>query len=166
MLAPLQTTHRTVHTAMHSCRNLFYVMLWGYSGMQESIALYSAQRDRRTEIHLCRKVLPQPKLRERSLPVPRGMTATAGGGSSCRSMMVVRIHATVPSPPAASMRNRLQQTHTCAAGISPLVWKVGLKVANGWILPCRRAVLHATNRDLRCPLCTYTMRCRAAFDAL
>lgn len=61
-----------------------------------------------TAIHLCRKVLPQPKLRERSLPVPRGMTATAGGGSNCSSLTVFRIHATVPSPPAASMRSRLQ----------------------------------------------------------
>ncbi len=61
-----------------------------------------------TAIHLCRKVLPQPKLRERSLPVPRGMTATAGGGSSCSSLTVFRIHATVPSPPAARMRSRLQ----------------------------------------------------------
>ena len=50
-----------------------------------------------TAIHLCRKVLPQPKLRERSLPVPNGITATAGAGSSCSSLMVFRTQATVPA---------------------------------------------------------------------
>ena len=59
-------------------------------------------------IHLCRKVFPQPKLRERSFPVPRGMTATEGAGSSFSSRMVPSSHATVPSPPAAKMRRRLQ----------------------------------------------------------
>ena len=62
-----------------------------------------------TEIHLCRKVFPQPKLRDRSLPVPRGMTATAGGGSSCSSLIVFNIQDTVPSPPAARMRSRLHR---------------------------------------------------------
>ena len=59
-------------------------------------------------IHLCRKVFPQPKLRDRSFPVPRGMTATEGGGSSFSSRMVPSSQATVPSPPAAKMRRRLQ----------------------------------------------------------
>ena len=62
-----------------------------------------------TAIHLCRKVFPQPKLRDRSLPVPRGMTATAGGGSSWSSRIVFSIQDTVPSPPAAKMRSRLHR---------------------------------------------------------
>ncbi len=62
----------------------------------------------RALIHLCRKVFPQPKLRDRSFPVPRGMTATDGGGSSFSSRMVPSSQATVPSPPAAKMRRRLQ----------------------------------------------------------
>ena len=59
-------------------------------------------------IHLCRKVFPQPKLRDRSFPVPRGMTATEGAGSSFSSRIVPSSQATVPSPPAAKMRRRLQ----------------------------------------------------------
>ena len=34
-------------------------------------------------IHFSRKAFPQPKERARSLPVPSGITPTAGGGSSC-----------------------------------------------------------------------------------
>ena len=55
----------------------------------------------RTLIQDLRKVFPQPKDRDRSLPVPSGITATCGSGSSRRSLIVFRIHATVPSPPAA-----------------------------------------------------------------
>ena len=61
-----------------------------------------------TFIHAGRKALPQPKLKDRSLPVPSGMTATEGGGSSRRSLIVPNIHATVPSPPAARILRRLQ----------------------------------------------------------
>lgn len=42
-----------------------------------------APRTEGAAIQRSRKALPQPKERARSLPVPSGMTATAGGGSSC-----------------------------------------------------------------------------------
>lgn len=79
-----------------------------------------------TEIHLCRNVLPQPKLRDRSLPVPNGMTATAGAGSSWSSRIVFSTQDTVPSPPAAKMRSRLHRHRTIAGHCAPVLTE-GLK---------------------------------------
>jgi hypothetical protein len=69
---------------------------------------------------------PQPKLRERSLPVPRGMMLTGGtlplGDDICSSSRHESTHPTVPSPPATctlhKLRNQtfnnspLQETYT------------------------------------------------------
>ncbi len=67
------------------------------------------ERGELTSIQTLKKVFPQPKERDRSLPVPRGMTAIWGRGSRFKSSMVFKIHATVPSPPAANTRSLLQK---------------------------------------------------------
>lgn len=47
---------------------------------------------------------PQPSARARSLPVPRGRTATAGGGWKLSWSSTESTQPTVPSPPHASTR--------------------------------------------------------------
>ena len=47
---------------------------------------------------------PQFRVLARSLPVPSGSTATAGGGVMFRLSMVDRIQPAVPSPPQANIR--------------------------------------------------------------
>lgn len=47
---------------------------------------------------------PQPSARARSLPVPRGRTATAGGGWKLSWSSTESTQPTVPSPPQASTR--------------------------------------------------------------
>lgn len=48
---------------------------------------------------------PQPSTRDRSLPVPIGRMQTSGKGLICRLKISVKIHPTVPSPPATKIRH-------------------------------------------------------------
>lgn len=48
---------------------------------------------------------PQPSTRDKSLPVPIGRMQTSGKGLICRLKISVKIHPTVPSPPATKIRH-------------------------------------------------------------
>ena len=47
---------------------------------------------------------PQPRVLDKSLPVPSGKTATGGNGDRLRPSIDDRIQPTVPSPPQARIR--------------------------------------------------------------
>ena len=51
---------------------------------------------------------PQPSTLDRSLPVPRGSTATGGKGLMDSSSMIESTQPTVPSPPQARIRTSLR----------------------------------------------------------
>lgn len=48
---------------------------------------------------------PHPRTRDKSLPVPIGKMQTSGKGLSWRLKISVKIHPTVPSPPATKIRH-------------------------------------------------------------
>lgn len=51
---------------------------------------------------------PQPSIRDRSLPVPIGRIQTSGSGFSWCLNISVKIHPTVPSPPATKIRHWIE----------------------------------------------------------
>ena len=98
-----------------------------------------------TLIQAGRNALPQPKLKARSLPVPRGMTATEGGGCRRRSLIVPRIQATVPSPPAANIFMFLKQA--MSIGIQRL-----------WTCCCSCVLIATSVSFLLLPTCVLSVR--------